>query len=138
MENAIPRPDTVNNLRSAADAAFAMLAGMQLDVFTPLQAGPLNAEQIADALGLKPGRLRLLLYSLVTAGLLNEDKGRFSNTPEANQFLVKGSPSYVGNRYAALATRWAASLKTAESIRTGIPQAKINFYDAPQSELESS
>jgi hypothetical protein len=136
MENAIPRPDTVNRLRSAADAAFAMLAGMQLDVFTPLQAGPLNAEQIADALGLKPGRLRLLLYSLVAAGLLNEDKGRFSNTPEANQFLVKGSPSYVGNRYAALAMRWAASLKTAESIRTGIPQAKIDFCDAPQSELE--
>jgi hypothetical protein len=136
MENAIPRPDTVNKLRSAADAAFAMLAGMQLDVFTPLQAGPLNAEQIADALGLKPGRLRLLLYSLVTAGLLNEAKGRFSNTPEATQFLVKGSPSYVGNRYAALAMRWAASLKTAESIRTGIPQAKIDFCDAPQSELE--
>jgi hypothetical protein len=32
--------------------------------------------------------------------------------------------------------RWAASLKTAESIRTGTPQAKIDFCDAPQSELE--
>jgi hypothetical protein len=30
----------VNKLRFAADAAFAMLAGMQLDVFTPLQGGP--------------------------------------------------------------------------------------------------
>lgn len=35
MEGAIPRPDTVNKLRSAADAAFAMLAGMQLELFTP-------------------------------------------------------------------------------------------------------
>jgi len=37
MENFTPRPNTVNQLRSAADAAFAMLAAMQLDVFTPLR-----------------------------------------------------------------------------------------------------
>ena len=31
-------PETINKLRSAADAAFAMLAGMQLDVFINLKA----------------------------------------------------------------------------------------------------
>ena len=76
-----------------------MLAGMQLDVFTPLKAGPRDAEQIADAIGVSPARLRLLLYCLVAAGLLTEENGRFSNTPEANQFLVKESPSYLGNRH---------------------------------------
>jgi hypothetical protein len=35
MANSIARPDTINKLRFAADAALAMLAGMQLDVFTP-------------------------------------------------------------------------------------------------------
>jgi len=136
MDKPTTRPDRINQLRSEADAAFAMLAGMQLDVFTPLKAGPLNAEQIADALGLRPGRLRLLLYCLVAARFLNEEDGLFSNTPEANQFLVKGSQSYLGNRHANLATRWAASLKTAESIRTGMPQAKIDFSDSPRSEIE--
>jgi hypothetical protein len=63
MEPAITRPDTINNLRSAADVAFAMLAGMQLDVFTPLKAGPMTAEQIANAIGVGPTRLRLLLYA---------------------------------------------------------------------------
>jgi len=43
-------PETINKLRSAAEAAFAMLAGMQLDVFTPLKNGPLTAEQIAAAI----------------------------------------------------------------------------------------
>jgi len=81
MENSASRPDTVNKLRSGADAAFAMLAGMQLDVFTPLKDGPLTTEQIADAIGVGPTRLRLLLYSLVAAGLLTEQDGRFSNTP---------------------------------------------------------
>ena len=130
------RPDTVSKLRFAADAAFAMLAGMQLNVFTPLKDGPLTTEQIADAIGVGPTRLRLLLYALVAAGLLTEQGGRFSNTPEANQFLVKGDPSYMGNRHAAIAIRWSASLKTAESIRSGAPQAKLDFSNSPQDEVE--
>ena len=40
MEAPVPRLDTVNKLTSATDAAFAMLAGMQLDVFAPLPGGP--------------------------------------------------------------------------------------------------
>ena len=136
MENQPLSPRRINQLRSEADAAFAMLAGMQLDVFTPLKSGPLNAEEIADAIGVSSGRLCLLLYCLVAAGLLTEENGRFSNSPEANEFLVRGSRSYIGSRHAALAARWAASFKTAESIRTGIPQAKIDFTNSPQSELE--
>src|SRR6185436_18657306 len=116
MENSPPRPNTVNQLRSAADAAFAMLAAMQLDVFTPLRLGPKTVEDIARAICVSPTRLRMLLYSLVAGGLLTEEDGRFSNTPEANQFLVKGDPSYIGDWHAILSNRWVRSLKIAESI----------------------
>jgi DNA-binding IscR family transcriptional regulator len=84
MEGPVPRPDTVNKLTFAAVAAFAMLAGMQLDIFTPLQRVPMNAKDIAHAIGVGPAGLRLLLYSLVAAGLLTQQNGRFSNTLEAN------------------------------------------------------
>ena len=133
----IPRPDTINKLRSVANGAFAMLAGMQLDVFTPMKNGPLTAEQIAAAIGVSPSRLRLLLYVLVTAGLLTEQDGRFSNTPEANHFLVKGRPSYLGDKHATIAMIWSAYLKTAESIRSGAPQAKMDFSNSPQENLEA-
>jgi hypothetical protein len=69
MENPTPRPDTINALRFGADASFAMLAGMQLDVFTPLQYGPMTTEQIAEAIGVAPTRLPLLLFALVAADL---------------------------------------------------------------------
>lgn len=137
MESPVSQPDTINKLRAATDAAFAMLAGMQLDVFTPLKAGPMTAEQIASAIGVAPTRLRLLLYALVVAGLLTEQDGRFSNTAEANQFLVKGDPSYMGNRHAGMAMRWTAYFKTAESIRSGVPQAKLDFSNSPPEELET-
>lgn len=136
MENSASRPDTVNKLRFAADAAFAMLAGMQLDLFTPLRNGAMTADEIANSLGVGAERLRLLLYCLVAAGLLTENDGRFSNTPEANQSLVKGAPSYIGNTHVTLNMRWTGSLKTAESIRSGIPQAKLDFSNSPQEEVE--
>src|SRR5262245_56572875 len=68
MEPRVPRPDTIQALRWGADAAFALLAGLQLDIFTPLQGGPLTPMQLAEAIGVGPARLRLLLYALVAAG----------------------------------------------------------------------
>ena len=136
MSNSLSKPETVNKLRFAVDAGFAMLAAMQLDLFTPLKAGPMTAEQLAAALGVGPARLRLLLYVLVVAGLLIEQDGHFSNTAEANRFLVKGERSYIGNRHAAIAMRWRENFKTADSIRSGVPKAKLDFSNAPPEELE--
>jgi 2-hydroxy-4-(methylsulfanyl)butanoate S-methyltransferase len=137
MANAISKPETINKLRFAVDAGFAMLAGMQLDLFTPLKRGSMTAEQLAAAIGVSPARLRLLLYVLVAAGLLTEHDGLFSNTTETNQFLVKDEPSYIGNRHAAIAMRWQENFKTADSIRSGVPKAKLDFSNAPPEELET-
>ncbi len=84
IEDAGTRPDTINKLRFAVDAAFAMLAGMQLDVFTPLKDGPKTVDQIAEAIGIRPNRLGMLLYALVSAGLLVVKDGFFANTPETS------------------------------------------------------
>ena len=44
----------------------------------------------------------------------------------------------MGNRHALLSHRWIANLsKTAESIRSGVPQAKVDFSNSPQQELEA-
>jgi 2-polyprenyl-3-methyl-5-hydroxy-6-metoxy-1,4-benzoquinol methylase len=137
METPASRPKTIDKLRFATDSFLAVLAGMQLDVFTPLKTGPKTAEEIGQSIGVGPDRLRLLLYCLVTANLLAEQDGRFSNTPEADQFLVKGSPSYMGNQHVNYAARMANNLKTAESIRTGVAQAKVDFSNSSPAELET-
>lgn len=137
MENRAPRPDTINSLRFGADASFAMLAGIQLEVFTPLQHGPMTTEQIAKAIEIAPTRLPLLLYVLVAAGLLTEQDGRFSNTPEAQHFLVKDASAYMGRMLADLSNQWSTKLKTAESLRTGIPQAHVDFSHSPPEKVEA-
>jgi hypothetical protein len=122
MEPRVPRPDTIQALRWGADAAFTLLAGLQLDVFTPLQGGPLTPAQLAAVIGVGPTRLRLLLYALVAAGLLTEQDGCFANAPEAQHFLVRGTPTSLGHLHHHLAAQWAFKLHTAASLRTGVPQ----------------
>ena len=126
-DTAPPQPTTIQQLATAVYPSFAMLAGMQLDVFTPLKDGPLTAAQVADVLGVNPEKLSRLLYALVAAALLTVVEDRFANTPEAQQFLVKGKPTYLGGRHESLSENWEALLHTAETIRTGIPQAKKDF-----------
>jgi SAM-dependent methyltransferase len=122
------QPTTIQHLASAVYPSFAMLAGMQLDVFTPLKDGPLTVAQLAAALGVHTEeKLSRLLYALVTAGLLTVDGNRFANTPEAQQFLVKGTPTYLGGRHENFSENWEALLHTSETIRTGVPQRKKDF-----------
>ena len=64
-----------------------MLAGMQLDVFTPLKDRPMTAEQLADTLGVKVEKVSPLLYARVAAEILTVQGERFANTPESYQFL---------------------------------------------------
>jgi hypothetical protein len=78
---------------------FTMLAGMKLDVFTPLDAGPLTAAELANALCVDASKLGPVLYGLVIAGLLTVENGRFANTEDASTYLVRGKPEYRGGVY---------------------------------------
>lgn len=129
------RPDTLNRHVNNVYPAFAMLAGMQLDVFTPLADGPMTAEELAARLDLRADKLEPLLYALVTAEMLTVERGRFANTDESAHFLVKGNPSYIGGQRDAFADLWSATLNTAESIRQGKPQAKHDFAAMSRDEL---
>jgi len=137
MTSPPPRPDTIWRLRTALYPSIALLAGIQLDLFTPLSNGPGTVEQVAEALGVDSDKLRPLMYILVESGLLTVEGDQFSNSPEANHYLVKGNSSYIGAGYEAFAEQWNAVWKSAESIRTGSAQAKLDYSAMSEEELES-
>jgi len=130
-----PRLDTIPRLEMAAHIAFGALAGMQLDLFTPLTDGPQTCEQLAARLQVEPARLRPLLYALVVAGLLSVVDDRFTNTAEADHYLVRGRSTYMGSVHELWLQRWQAELRTADSIRTGVPQAKMDWSAMADDEL---
>ena len=131
------QPDTINAHLANVYPALAMLAGMQLEVFTPLADGPRRVDALAAELNVAPDKLRPLLYALVTAGLLSVDGEMFANTAESMAFLVRGTPRYLGGTAEAYADLWSATLHTAQSIRTGIPQARHDFARMSADELRA-
>jgi SAM-dependent methyltransferase len=132
-----PPLETIPRLYDAVYPSLAMLAGIQLDLFTSLQDRPLTVEQLADVLGVGTVKLRPLLYALVVNGLLTVDDGLFANTPEADHYLVRGKPDYVGAGHELTLDLWSATFKTAETIRSGVAQAKHDYRTMSRAELMS-
>ena len=131
MGNVPPPSPILDSLDEPVYRACAVLAAMQLDIFTPLKDGPLTAETLAGVLGVEVIKLRPLLYALVVIGLLIEEAGRLANSAEADYYLVRGQPTYRGDEYKFYQDAWSAIFKTAETIRTGIPQAKHEYGAMP-------
>jgi SAM-dependent methyltransferase len=131
----LAQPQRIFEMNQAAQEWFALLAGMRLDLFTPLDARPMRADELATALGADAEKLGLLLHALVVAGLLTVEDGRFANTPEAAQFLVRGKPGYMGSAHTLWEEFGYAGLKTAESVRTGVPQARHQYDEMTEEEL---
>jgi ubiquinone/menaquinone biosynthesis C-methylase UbiE len=137
MSEETPKPDIFYQIKNAARATAAMLAGMELDLFTPLKDGPLTAEQLASKLGFNPGKVSTLLYALVISGLLTVEDGAFSNTPETDEYFVRGKAGYMGESYKIWYSNLQASLQTAKTIRTGVPQAKYDWTNMTEGELKA-
>ena len=131
-------PETINRIADGVSPALAMLAGMQLDLFTTLEHGPMTGDDIARTLGVGSAKLKPLLYALVTANLLTLDGDWFANTTESSHFLVEGKPDYIGHRHHGMASRWETILHTAESIRAGTAKSKVDFSTISREEVESS
>ena len=136
MDDQSPRPDKFYKINIAPRVTAAMLAGMELDLFSPLEKGPLDTEELASTLAVNAEKLGPLLYSLALNGMLIEENGRFSNTPETSAFFVRGKKNYIGKSYKIWKENILAAFKTPNSIKTGIPQAKYDWRNLPKDTLE--
>ena len=130
-----PASAAISRLIQNAYSSFALLAGMQLGVFTSLGNRRLDARQVAERIRVSAERLAPLLYALAATGLLRVQDDRFVNGDEAQRYLVENSPDYVGNLHHLLSDLWSATLRTADSIRRDHPQAEHSFADMPPGQL---
>ena len=130
-----PPPSTIQGHAYAIYRPLAMLAGMKLDVFTPLASGPMTVAELGKTLAARPEKLNPLLYALVDANLLTVAEARFSNTPEADAYLVKGRTTYMGSAHELYTDMWSAALGVAQSISSGVPHARHDFSAMSDSEL---
>jgi len=128
-------PTTIQAIAGGVSPAYALLAGMQLGVFTALAGRPMGHDELGRVLGVDARRLRLLLYALAAVGLLRVEDGRFVNTPEADEFLVEGTPRSMAGLHELWSEMWRAQSQTASSSRTGRPQAEHDYATMDEAQL---
>lgn len=110
--------------------AKALLAAVELDLFTVLHDGPTTEEQIRRRLGLHGRGLPDFLNLLVALGLLERTDGGYRNAAGADRYLVRGKGTYVIDFLERANHRLYATWgRLAEGLRTGEPQSSISFTD---------
>jgi len=121
-----PTPDRILQLGTGFFGARTVLSAAELGLFTELARGPLDAETLRRRLGLHPRGALDFFDALVALRLLERADGQYRNSVEADLFLDRQKPSYVGGILEMCAHRlFAAWDSLTESLRTGEPPVKI-------------
>ena len=118
-----PRLDTTR-LQKMAQAYWesaALMAAVELEVFTAIAQGHDTIAGVAEAVGISARNAERLLTVLVAMSLLTRDdregEGRFANAPDVQRFLVKDSDRYAGPWILFTKPRWKAFGELSERLR---------------------
>lgn len=116
-------PDRILQTGLAFWGSKTLLTAVEMELFTDLARHPGDLASVQGRVGLHPRSARDFLDALVAMGFLLREDGVYRNTPEADLFLDKAKPSYVGGMLEMAnhrLFRFWGDLTTA--VRTGEPQ----------------
>ncbi|OYT73020.1 MAG: hypothetical protein CFK52_03140 [Chloracidobacterium sp. CP2_5A] len=115
-----PTPEPLYRLGTAFWSSGVLFAAHRLSVFEALEARPRTASEIASLCGLTPPGAEKLLAACAGLGLVASDEaGRYSNSPLAKTFLVRGKPAYQGHLLAYLDDLWLRFGELDHLLKTG-------------------
>src|SRR5262249_11016012 len=118
--SAAPNPEQILKLGFGFWASRTLLSAVELGVFSALARAPADLPALQRQLGLHPRAARDFLDTLVSLQLLRREAGVYRNSPEADLFLDRAKPSYVGGGLEMAAARlyrfWGS---LTEALRTG-------------------
>ncbi len=89
-------PEKIMRLGMAFWGSKTLLSAVELEVFTILATGPMDAETLRTRLGLHKRSALDFFDALVALDMLDRQDGLYSNTPETDLYLDKAKPSYIG------------------------------------------
>lgn len=116
-------PDHIMQTGLAFCASKTLLSAVELGVFTHLAEKPDDIEGLQTRLGLHERSARDFLDALVALGFLHRAHGVYTNAPEADLFLDRRKPAYIGGilemANARLYPFWS---RLTDGLRTGRPQ----------------
>ncbi|GFJ76392.1 hypothetical protein Phou_005720 [Phytohabitans houttuyneae] len=126
-------PDRIMRLINGYWATGILGAAASHALFTHLEAGARDADQLAERAGISARGAQTLLDGLVSLGLVEVGDGGYRNTIEAATFLVEGKPTCLSS-FAQLKLAHMGAVSTLpETVRVGGPltDATVEVADNP-------
>lgn len=139
IENKQIDPSKILQVGMGFLASKTLLTAVNMGLFTHLSDGALSGAELKNKLGLHPRSLYDFLDALVALGFLNraglKDTALYSNSVDADLFLDKKKPSYVGGILEMSNNRlYPFWNNLEEGLKTGTPQNEVKnggklFFD---------
>lgn len=118
-----PNPERVMQIITGGWATSILGAAARHGIFGALEGNPATAAEVAKKTDISLRGAQALLDGVTGLGLLTLSGGRYQNTPEASQFLVKGKRSYVGGMAEVFLEDFSTWQHMPEAAKTGLPVA---------------
>lgn len=124
------RVDTVRlqEIVQAYSQSAALMAGVELGLFTAVSGGAGTIAEIAAAIDLSETNAERLVTACHAMGLVARHQGRFRNADDVERFLVEGGRSYAGPWMLFTKPRWTEWGRLAEHLRSR-PQRVLGMYE---------
>ena len=115
-----PTPTTVRlqNIAQSYGQSAALMAAVEIGVFTAISNGAGTYEEVAQAVDIHPTNAERLMVMLCAAGLLEKADGRHRNAADVERYLVEGKPGYMGPWITFTKPQWTQWGRLAEHLRT--------------------
>lgn len=128
-----PNPEKILQTGMAFWAAKTLLSAVEMGLFTELAKQPVDVDSLQERLGLHARGAKDFLDALVALGFLQRKDGVYSNAPDADLFLDRAKPTYLGGALEVASRRtygvWGS---LTDALRTGKRQ---NAVDGGSSEI---
>lgn len=114
-----PPPTTVRlqNIAQSYGQSAALMAAVEIGVFTAIGNGAGTYEEVARAVDIHPTNAERLMVMLCAAGLLEKSGERHVNAPDVERYLVEGRPGYMGPWITFTKPQWGEWGRLAEHLR---------------------
>jgi ubiquinone/menaquinone biosynthesis C-methylase UbiE len=107
----------LQNIVQSYGQSAALMAAIELGVFTAISNGAGSFQELADALDIVPTNAERLIVLLCAAGVIEVADGRLRNAEDAERFLVEGKPGYMGPWITFTKPQWNEWGRLTEHLR---------------------
>jgi len=121
MSEPVERPPIttvrLQNIAQSYGQSAALMAAVELGVFTAIAKGAGTFDEIAKAVSILPTNAERLTVVLCAAGLVEMHDGRLKNTEDVQRFLVEDEPGFMGPWITFTKPQWNEWGRLAEHLR---------------------